>query len=193
MPGAAAAAQRPEFRYARFLALLDEPLTAARQMLVDFDMGGGALPALAGGAHAVHADVYRHGNYSSLADTEPFRYSLKEHHLDLLMLLARAGRWERAWALWKRLPLAGVHRDADYYKLVLVLVALARDQKNAVYAARMYGAEAMAREVPRVRLDSQGIAGALVRVIQLAELGGGEEEFREVKRRCFEIMAAEKR
>jgi ribosomal silencing factor RsfS len=164
---------RPEFRYAVFSALLLDPVCGIRQAIINHD-GQPGTPLNLGltkkfGEYPLHPLAFRAQGYDSLAATDLFAYTLREHHLDFITALALAGKWDRLWKFWKRLVLHRVSRSAEYYKLVFGLVALARNQKQAIYCARWLGLEFMSREVPRVSLKDASLANAFLRVIDIAD------------------------
>jgi len=175
---------RPEFRYAIFLALMKEPITPIRQSIITHDSRTPLQLPFSPETFTFHPRVWSGKGCGSLADP-PYTYTLKQYHLDYLTSLGIAGKWNRLWNVWKRLPLYGVARTADYYKLVFGLIPITGNQKEAVYCARQLGMEAMAREEPRVSLE-MGLAPAFKKVVEMADAGEGGAEWRNLMGICDE-------
>jgi hypothetical protein len=183
---------RPEFKYTTFLALMKAPVWKSRQALLEhswkpetpLDLG---LPASMG-KFTFHPRIFSGKGLGSLSsDVSPFRYTLREHHLDYLTALGLTGKFEAMWEFWKRLPLHGVTRSAEYYKIVFGTVVLGGRQDVAVYAVRMMGLQSMDREMPRVSFLEMGLARAFLRVMDIADESGNGGEYKLARSICRDI------
>ncbi|KAI5849208.1 hypothetical protein BZA05DRAFT_402577 [Tricharina praecox] len=167
---------RPEFRYATFLAFMKEPITPVREAIIAHDSRTELQLPFLPRTFTFHPKVWSGQGYGSLSDP-PYTYTLKQHHLDWLTSLGIAGKWSRLWSVWKKIALHDVPRTAEFYKLIYGLVAVAGNQKEAVYCARQVGLEAMAREEPKVSLE-MGLARAFKKVVEMADAGEGSAEWK---------------
>lgn len=115
-------------------------------------------------------------------------YTLREYQETLLVTYAMGGCWVAFWNCWKRLRYLGVHRDVDLYKLVIGLLVMAKNQNEAVYAARHFP-NSMIRELPPIGM-TRGVPRGFLGLLDIAE-GGVERldektmcEFKELRKRC---------
>lgn len=185
----------PEFRYAIFLALQKVLITNARNALLShswdpqqpLDLSLGLEP---GEKLSFHPRIFSGKGLGSLSSpSSPYRYTLAEYHLDYLTALGLSRKYQAMWSVWKRLPLHGVVRDAEYYKLIFGLVVLGRRQDIAVYTARMAGLQAMDKEVPRVSFTGNvPLARAFMRVLAIADDTGYGGEYKVARSLCEEVI-----
>jgi hypothetical protein len=183
---------RPEFRYAIFLALLREPVSGVRQVLLSHNSQVGMPPDVGLSKNAknfaLHPEIMGGNGYSSLSPKSTYHYTIDQHHLDYLTALGLGHKWEQLWKWWKKLPLHGVTRGLEYYKLVFELVALAGNQREAIYCLRWLGAETMARELPSVKLRNPYLANAFLRVVDIADPDAKNTEWSDVRKFCLRVV-----
>lgn len=184
---------RPEFRYANFLALLREPVSDARQVLINYDATVGTPLDLGlcqnPGQFTLHPKIVNGNGYSSLSLNLTYCYTIRQHHLDYLTALGLGHKWEWLWKWWKRLPLHRVVRGPEYYKLAFELVAMAANQREAIYCLRWLGPEAMTIESPPVKLkNNPDLAMAVLRVIEIADPGAKSREWADIRKFCLRVV-----